>query len=147
MPTPGQLALIHVARKQLGMEEADYRALLMRVAGVDSAEALDRRGIATVLTEFERLGFVKTPRKDAPKGAGTGTDLNRPSKAQWWLLGDLARKAGYAGFDDPRFIHWQKARSGVEHPVMLDQAGLNKLVSALRNWTRHGTTKPGKAAK
>ncbi len=147
MPTPGQLALIHVAKKQLGMDDADYRALLMRAAGVDSAEALDRRGFETVLAEFERLGFVKTPRKDGLHGAGAGSDLNRPSKAQWWLLGDLARQTGFTGFDDLRFINWQKSRSGVEHPRFLDQAGLNKLVAALRNWTRHGTGKAAKPAK
>ncbi len=141
MPTPGQLALIHVAKKQLGMDDADYRALLMRAGGVDSAEALDLHGFKTVLAEFERLGFVKAPRKDAHQGGGVGTDINRPSKAQWWLLGDYARQAGFTGFDDPRFINWLKSRSGVDNPRFLDQHGLNKLVAALRNWIAHGKTK------
>jgi phage gp16-like protein len=133
--TPGQIALIHVAKKQLGMDDETYRAVLKRVAGVASSKNLNPNGLEALMAEFARLGFVGTQQRTPQKGAGAGSDENRPTKAQWALLGDLARKAGFTGFDDPRFIHWQKARSGVDHPRFLDMQGLNKLISALKNWT------------
>ena len=32
---PAKIALVHVAKRRLGMEDADYRTILLRVAGVD----------------------------------------------------------------------------------------------------------------
>lgn len=55
------LAKIHVARQRLALCEESYRDLLRRVAGVDSAAALDQRGIDAVLREFRRLGFADRP--------------------------------------------------------------------------------------
>jgi phage gp16-like protein len=57
---------IHIARQQLHLDDAGYRALLARVAGVESSTALNDRQAGAVLREFERLGFQ--PR--APRNAG-----------------------------------------------------------------------------
>ena len=54
-----QIALIHVAAHQLGMGDADYRALLVRAAGVRSASGLDAAGFEAVMRRFEALGFAK----------------------------------------------------------------------------------------
>ena len=51
------MAKIHIAKKQLGMDDDTYRALLARVAGVRSAKELDPRQVSAVLREFERLGW------------------------------------------------------------------------------------------
>jgi phage gp16-like protein len=50
-------AKIHIARQQLGMDDDTYRAMLQRVAGVDSSTRLTAVAAAKVLSEFERLGF------------------------------------------------------------------------------------------
>ncbi|GHU33608.1 hypothetical protein AGMMS50256_25860 [Betaproteobacteria bacterium] len=47
---------IHVKRRQLAMEDADYRALLRRVAGVDSSTQLTPSQVSAVLREMDRLG-------------------------------------------------------------------------------------------
>jgi phage gp16-like protein len=54
----GALAKIHIAKTQLGIEDADYRAMLTRVAGVSSAADLLPHQVDDVLTELRRLGFV-----------------------------------------------------------------------------------------
>ncbi|MDN6861037.1 regulatory protein GemA [Pseudomonas sp. CAN2814] len=51
------LAKIHIAKAQLGLDDDDYRALLGRVAGVRSAKELGPRQVAQVLAEFQRLGW------------------------------------------------------------------------------------------
>ncbi|HHM6772721.1 TPA: gp16 family protein [Pseudomonas aeruginosa] len=51
------LAKIHIAKAQLGLDDDDYRALLGRVAGVRSAKELGPRQVAQVLVEFQRLGW------------------------------------------------------------------------------------------
>lgn len=50
-------ALIHVAKSQLGMEDGDYRAMLRRIAGVESSTGLDEASFERVMGELERLGF------------------------------------------------------------------------------------------
>ena len=57
MPTPKETRLIHTARRALFMSDDAYRALLKRIAGVESSKNLNPLGVARVLREFERLGF------------------------------------------------------------------------------------------
>lgn len=51
-----ELAVIHIRKGQLGLDDETYRDLLERVAGVRSAKALDAAGRAKVLDELARLG-------------------------------------------------------------------------------------------
>jgi hypothetical protein len=51
------VALVHVARRRLGLEDTDYRAILLRVAGVDSATRLDDAGFRMVMDAFAAMGF------------------------------------------------------------------------------------------
>lgn len=52
-----KLAMIHVARRKLGMEEADYRLFLLRMAGVETARDLTAAGFRQVMEGFAHLGF------------------------------------------------------------------------------------------
>jgi len=52
-----QLAIIHIAKKQLGMDEPTYRQMLKNCAGVRSSKALDEDGYAAVLSHLESCGF------------------------------------------------------------------------------------------
>ena len=51
------LAKIHMAKKDLAMDEVTYRTLLRRVTGQESAAALSYTDRARVLAEFKRLGW------------------------------------------------------------------------------------------
>lgn len=56
-----ELAVIHVAKKQLGLADADYRALLNERFGVITAGALSHAERRELIAEFERRGF-RNPR-------------------------------------------------------------------------------------
>lgn len=56
------LAKIHIAKKQLGMDETTYREMLNAVAGVGSAADLDERGRAKVIKHLQNIGFKPMPR-------------------------------------------------------------------------------------
>jgi hypothetical protein len=128
-----KLALIHTAKRALDMVDEDYRALLLRAGDVSSAKDLTMDGFDAVMAEFHRLGFTYTKSKRKPKGAG-GNAPNRPSPAQWRLMEDRARKVGYEGLEDPRFIAWVKPRGKVENPRFLDMNGARRVIAALGNW-------------
>lgn len=127
------LAKIHIARKDLGLDEETYRALLMRVAGVDSAAQLKVRKVAAVLDEFQRLGWK--PRKPARAGrASPRPALSREAlvskiEAQ---LAEAARPWAYADALALRMFQ-------VERVEWLDVDQLRRLVAALAyDARRHG---------
>ncbi|SEO97843.1 regulatory protein GemA [Propionispora vibrioides] len=52
-----QLALIHVAKKELGLDDEDYRSILELYGGVSSAKFLTLEGFERVMEHLARLGF------------------------------------------------------------------------------------------
>ncbi len=64
------LAKIHIAKKQLGMDDTTYRAMLQEVAGVESAADLTAAGRREVLSHLRRVGFKSR--------AGGGRFFGRP---------------------------------------------------------------------
>lgn len=52
-----QLSKIHIAKKDLALDDETYRALLTRVTGKSSAKDLSPLETAKVLRELERLGW------------------------------------------------------------------------------------------
>lgn len=58
-----QIAVIHIAKKQLGFEDDMYRAILQKLGGVESAKDLDAAGFKTVMEYFNSFGFKSTWRE------------------------------------------------------------------------------------
>lgn len=55
---PAKIALVHVAKKKLGLEDADYRTILLRVAGVQSARDLTEASFHQLMEVFALLSFT-----------------------------------------------------------------------------------------
>jgi phage gp16-like protein len=56
-PRTRDLARIHLAKKELGLDDEAYRALLKAETGASSSADLDSRGRWKVLMAFSRLGW------------------------------------------------------------------------------------------
>lgn len=54
-----ELGIIHMAKAQLGLDDATYRDMLWTVARVRSAAALDSYGRARVIEHLRARGFAK----------------------------------------------------------------------------------------
>lgn len=57
MPTRAQYAKIHIAKKETGLSDADYRALLEGRFGVSSAKELTDNQVGELLGFFRSLGW------------------------------------------------------------------------------------------
>lgn len=55
-----QKKLLHVAARELGMDEDMYREILRQEAGVQSSKDLTKQGFDKVMRRFKKLGFKKT---------------------------------------------------------------------------------------
>ncbi|OEC55641.1 gp16 family protein [Pseudomonas sp. AP42] len=128
-----QLSKIHIAKKDLGLDDETYRALLARVAGVRSAKDLTPRQTGAVLAEFARLGWepaqVKKQGRKAPTAAPDRAKLVGKIEA---FLAEAKRSWAYA---DGMALRMFK----VERVEWLDPGQLQKMVAALTyDARRHG---------
>jgi len=90
---------IHVARRQLDLDDATYRALLQRSAGVKSSADLNTVEKAdAVLDELSRIGFQHKPSVTPRRYPGTPTTLEHEPYLQKIeaLLADMELPWAYA---------------------------------------------------
>lgn len=105
------LAAIHIAKKELALTDAEYRAILREVAGVSSAKYLDAAGDRAVMARLcalrdERRGAapkrVKTPTErkiwrlwlGSEDDPGVRSYLPQPERTVAYLLGFVRRASG-----------------------------------------------------
>jgi hypothetical protein len=126
------LKAIHVARRQLGLDEDDYRAVLERVTGKRSSGVMTETERRAVVEEFRRLGFAGVASSLASGRKPLEGPFAKKLQALWiscWNLG-IARSR-----DDKALIAFVKRQTGLEHVRFLRQASdAAKAVEALKGW-------------
>lgn len=123
------LAAIHVAKKQLGLDDDTYRAMLARLTGKQSTK---------LMSENERLKVIETLRKHGFKKASKPCQKRLEGKfakklqALWiaaWNLGIVKNRT------DEALMSFIKRQTGIDHARFLhygDDAG--KVIEALKRW-------------
>lgn len=97
-----ELAAIHVAKKQLGLDDGTYRDMLWTVGRVRSAADLDHAGRQAVIEHLRRRGFVRPQAQEQPAPVDHGKKPIVPADRQALvnkieaLLADSARPWNYA---------------------------------------------------
>ncbi|MDX1755864.1 MAG: regulatory protein GemA [Marinobacter sp.] len=94
----GPTAQIHIARKQLGMDEDTYRAMLANVTGKQSSKDCTVAELHKVVTHLKQLGFKAKPRKRVAEHPGTPHNLDSRPMLQKVeaLLAELTAPWSYA---------------------------------------------------
>src|ERR1700728_3460402 len=127
----GMLAKVHIAKKDLGLDEAAYRDVVLRITGRDSARDATDAQLDALLDEFRRLGWTPPVRPGQ----------RAPSKKSWvrkvWAIwGDLRPRLDKANDDTLRaFVrrqtHSVKNPDGISDPEWLDPAEAKKVIHGL----------------
>lgn len=84
-----KLAVLHIAKKQLGLDDETYRDILEACAGVRSAADLDSAGFSEVVRHFESCGFVSrfNPVSGRRRHPDMATDRQiKKIYALWWSM-------------------------------------------------------------
>lgn len=122
-----ELAMIHVAKKQLAMDDESYRAMLWACGRVRSSKDLDYGGRQRVIEHFKKCGFVAVKSKTAHPGrphnidsASRGPQIQKVEA----LLADAGREWAYADGMVKRMFK-------VERVAMCHEGQLQKLIAAL----------------
>lgn len=124
---------VQIARKRLDMSDADYRALLLRVAGVSSSTKLTQAGFALVMDEFARLGFISTARHEATmqetRAAWAASYAQRGKIAAMW--------DAWKGQHDPQGLrHWLEHHHGVSDLRFVSGEKASKIIVALTHFKK-----------
>jgi len=98
----GMLAKIHIAKKDLGLSDEDYRAMLDNLYGVDSSARLNGRQLHDLLGHLTNRGF--TGRKAGDKAAPADKDLDRTP-----LIGKIGALLATLGQLEGRHMPWDYA--------------------------------------
>lgn len=126
-----KIALIKIAQKRLDMDDASYRTLLRRTAGVMSSTALNEAGFAAVMAEFERLGFESTANQERrleAQRAGTHVTYRQRQKIQ-------AMWDAWKGRADAEGLNrWLSGHFHVAHLRFLARDVAPKVIAALENF-------------
>lgn len=116
-----ELAQIHVAKAQLGLDDDTYRAMLWTVARVKSAADLDWAGRKKVLDHLKAGGF-KIKSKSRPAPAASKAALVSKIRAQLIALGN--KPDAYADGMARHMFH-------IERFEWCDPVQLGKVIAAL----------------
>lgn len=135
-----QLALVHVAKSHLHLDDETYRDILHVQAGVATAKDLDHKGLEAVLARFAELGFSgrpdgnrTTPRSRRPPEPQDVTG-ELPTPGQQGLISHLWQDLGWRG---ERRIEFTKRVCG-GHAWPQTRAEAAALIEALKSMVRRG---------
>lgn len=122
-----ELALIHVAKQQLGMEDDAYRAVLWAIGRVSSAADLDWSGRKQLLDHLKKCGF----RPRHTRSTSAEDDQVKKIRALWLDLhaGGVVRDPSEAAL-----TKWVKRMTGVDSLRWLRPEQKVLIIESLKKW-------------
>lgn len=134
-PSAPTLAKIHIAKKELGLDDTTYRALLLRVTGKDSSGRMSETERAVVLSEIKRLGWK-------PNGSG---GKHRPSSSKPYirLMYAIAKNIDAKGYWElpikEALRAFVKKETGIDNPEWLTFEQASPVIEALKKIERRAS--------
>ena len=144
------LAKIHIAKKDLALDDDTYRALLKRITKQTSSAKMNDRQHVAVLAEFKRLGWDQQAGMRKKQTAGrSSNDLfskaGAKRDARWrkpsdnphirkvWALGKELDNRGYWSLSWKQGLKaFVKKETGIDDPDWLDTKQTTKIIEALK---------------
>ena len=124
--------IIHVAKRQTGLSDEQYRSLLSGAAGVESASLIKSWGqYRAVMAAFKKLGF-KSSSKDFQKSSEEDRQPQWISKRQEYYIRGLWRLASRAQSEES-LRALTKRITGTDDVTWCSKKSASKLILALRD--------------
>ncbi|MFT8814030.1 regulatory protein GemA [Acetobacter fabarum] len=131
---PTKIRLIQVARKTLGLQEEDYRNILMHVAGVSSSSDLTDEAFHELMEFFARLGFQsEANRANLGRRLGFATAGQVATIRRLWS--DYTGGAGTEG----QLGHWLERTWKISALRFLPEKEARKAIIVLKKMTSRKT--------
>lgn len=130
-----ELAQIHIARAQLGIDDETYRAILWAVARVRSAKDLDWTGRKAVLEHFRAKGWKPAPPKAAKAARPVSGGQEGLVRSLWTELHEAGKVRDPS---DAALGSWLKRNRWPERAEWMNQKQMTQAIEALKKWLNRG---------
>jgi len=131
MPTNADYAKIHIAIKDLGLSDDDYRGILQFKFKVDSAKDLKPRQVTVLLNHFRAKGW----KPKAPKKAGVAKLNNNPQirkiRALWLTMHDAGMIKNPSELALAKYV---QRLTRVDRLEWCSTSQLSRVIEALKKW-------------
>jgi len=142
------LARLHIAKKELCLDDDDYRDILERVTGHRSAREIGPESLPALQRELRRIGWqgYLTPRhgnRPPLPYADCDNRPGRPTGAQLRMLeARFVNIRGFADINPPAaFRRFLQRRFGISHVRLLDDRAYEAALTAVRRLEKERGTK------
>ena len=126
-----ELAQIHVAKTQLGLDDDTYRAMLWAVARVKSAADLDWGGRKKVLDHLKSKGFKVRPAKKSGAQRLASDDQSRMVRGLWI---ELHQAGAVRDPSEQALASYVKRMTKVDQLEWLNGKQMTVVIEALKKW-------------
>lgn len=126
-----EIAQIHIAKSQLGLDDDTYRDVLWTVARVRSAKDLDWTGRKALLDHFKAKGWKPKPPKQAKASTPVHPGQDALVKSLWNELHEVGKVRDPS---DAALGAWLKRNHWPERPEWLDYKQINQAIEGLKKW-------------
>ncbi len=125
------IRVIHVGKRELGMNEDDYRRFLQRCTGKRSCNALSDTQLRHVRDEMKRRGFhVKPKARSKPASKAKQPRINKIT-ALWCSLADAGAVKNRS---QEAMEAWCKSMTNGRPLAWAESNELNNCIEALKSW-------------
>lgn len=139
------IAMVHIAKGRMGMDDETYRAWLEKQTGKKSSADLSDNQLALIVKSLRAAGLLDEPAAKAKVIAGKGA--NRPTDAQWKTARGLVKKIGLdGGLDGDEFATFVKRITKVDSPRFLTKASMANVLIGLEKWHQQRAEKAAQAS-
>lgn len=126
-----ELAQIHIAKTQLGIDEETYRAVLWTVGRVRSSKDLDWTGRKQLLEHFKAKGWKPAPPKRANAAKPVSGGQEGMIRALW---SDLNQAGKVRDPSDAALGSWLMRNKWPQRVEWLDGHQVTQAIEALKKW-------------
>ncbi len=130
-------AVIHIARKQLALDDETARDIYEQVTGKRSLKLMSESERLRVVSALEQKGFKRSSRTRRNGQKMLTGEFAKKLQAIWiagWNLGVVRNR------DDAALLKFVKRQTGIDHTRFLNHAeDANKAIEALKAWLARET--------
>ena len=129
--TARQTKLLHVAKRQIGLDDETYRLALVKIAGVTTSKDLTQEGFTAVMGMFEYCGF--RPFEASGKSYGKRKGFATPAQVELirtlWM--EIHRERA---LDEDALNGWLLKFHKVSSLRFLTEGAAPKVITGLKAW-------------
>lgn len=129
-PKQRELAQIHIAISQLGIEDETYRQLLHGMFGVDSSSKLNTKQRGELIANLKRKGFKPKTAQGTPVRTSDDPQI-KMIRGLWLELHDLGKVYNR---DEAALQRWVQRQTKVARLEWLNGKQINTVIESLKEW-------------